>query len=183
MSKRLFPIAFALMAFFVVVGLVNVVAAQSTSLLPAQIADIFNLTGPDGSGSAQFVTSRVQLALVIALGIVVLIAVVYAIMAAIKYIQSQGDSGKIEEAQKSITAIFMGIAAMLLAIVGIVLVFVFFGASRPDPNLFQTCLSAPNSEGCKACLADPAADLCEDCEGAYENFANNNVPITDVRCR
>ncbi|KXK09722.1 MAG: hypothetical protein QY330_02650 [Candidatus Dojkabacteria bacterium] len=180
MSKRFFPVAFALMAFFVVVGLVNVVAAQS--LLPAQIADIFNLTGPDGSGSAQFVTSRVQLALVIALGIVVLIAVVYAIMAAIKYIQSQGDSGKIEEAQKSITAIFMGIAAMLLAIVGIVLVFVFFGASRPDPNLFQTCLSAPNSVGCKACLADPADSVCTGCEAEYEAFAKGQGQIS-VNCK
>ena len=160
--------------------------ARAQNLLPGQISDIFNLLGPQGSGSAGFVQSRIQLGLVLALGAVVLVAVVYAIMAALKYIQSQGDAGKIEEAQKAIKAIFLGIGAMLVAIVGIVLVFVFFGANRPDPSLFQTCLSAAGSKACvESCLigenprnADntgyDTTNLCGKCELAYFNFASGD---------
>ena len=154
--------------------------ARAQNLLPGQISDIFNLLGTEGSGSAGFVQSRIQLGLVLALGAVVLVAVVYAIMAALKYIQSQGDAGKIEEAQKAIKAIFLGIGAMLVAIVGIVLVFVFFGANRPDPSLFQTCLSAPNSTGCQACIdQDPANDasLCVTCEDAYKALALSGTAL------
>ncbi|KXK26785.1 MAG: hypothetical protein TR69_WS6001000806 [candidate division WS6 bacterium OLB20] len=162
--------------------LTGVTTVQAQSLLPGQIADIFNLLGPGGSGSAGFVTSRIQLGLVLALGAVVLIAVVYAIMAAIKYIQSQGDAGKIEEAQKAIQAIFFGIGAMLIAIVGIVLVFVFFGANRPDPALYQVCLTSPDSEGCESCLAgeDPGTrgartnTACGQCEEFFETQVQDN---------
>ncbi|MFQ5493458.1 MAG: hypothetical protein ACE5DX_04835 [Candidatus Dojkabacteria bacterium] len=154
--------------------------ALAQSLIPPQIQDIFNLLGPGGSGAAGFLTSRIQLALILALGAVVLVAVVYAIVAAIKYISSQGDAGKIEEAQKAIKAIFLGVASMLIAIVGIVLVFVFFGAVRPDPSLHQVCLSAPNSTGCRACYddADPGGNNsnCFRCDEDYERISRGQRP-------
>jgi len=158
--------AFLFLSLFLASAIIFPVAAQD--LLPSQIGDIFNLLGEDGTGASGFVTSRVQLGLVLALGAVVLIAVVYAIMAAIKYIQSQGDAGQIEEAQKAIKAIFLGIGAMLIAIVGIVLVFIFFGATPTNPALYQVCLSAPESEGCRACIGEIEVDgLCDACEAAY----------------
>jgi len=139
------------------------------SLLPEEITGIFDLMGPDGTQTSVFLTSRVRVGLVIALAVLVLVAVVYAMIAAFKYIQSQGDAGKIEEAQKAIKAIFMGIAAMLIGVVGIVLVFVFFGATKPNASLFQTCLSAPNSVGCDACMSGGAGDAtCNKCEEAYK---------------
>lgn len=148
------------------------VSAQN-SLLPEEISNVFDLFGEDGSLTTVFVTSRVRVALVIALGILILVAVVYALIAAFKYIQSQGDPGKIEEAQKAIKAIFMGVAAMMVGIVGIVLVFVFFAATRPDASLFQVCLSAPSSGGCASCMqvAGSTADLCETCEQEYRDEA------------
>lgn len=144
------------------------VMAQS-GLLPEQITNIFNLLGTDGRQTASFISSRVRVGLIIALALLILVAVVYALIAAFKYIQSQGDPGKIEEAQKAIKAIFYGIAAMMIGIVGIVLVFVFFAARRPDPSLFQSCLSAPNGDACKACTdTDTSNDtLCTDCEAQY----------------
>jgi len=150
------------------VGMLNV--ANATSLLPDQISDLFNLLGGQGESTTQFVTSRVQLGLVIALGVVVLVAVVYAILAAIRYIRSQGEAGEIEEATKAIKAIFFGIGAMLIAIVGIVLVFVFFGATRPGTELFQTCISEPGSDACGVCLADgrDGNNQCEQCEKEYD---------------
>ena len=165
-------VAFAAGGFFL--------GVKAQNLLPPQIIEIFNLLGKEGAGAAGFLTSRIQLALVIALGAVVLVAVVYAILAAFKYISSQGDAGKIEEAQKAIKAIFLGIAAMLIAIVGIVLVFVFFGAARPDPSLYQVCLSAPNSPGCDACYNDSDPDAtssnCFKCNDDYERIARGDTP-------
>lgn len=169
-------------AAFAFVGML--LPARAQNLLPPQITDIFGLLGVGGSGAAGFVTSRIQLGLVLALGAVVLISVVYAILAAFKYIQSQGDSGKIEEAQKAIKAIFFGIAAMLIAVVGIVLVFVFFGASRPNPELTQVCLSAPGSKGCNACKTLGIEDTgCKACEDIYTQVAAGDVDLpTDGPC-
>lgn len=147
------------------------------SFLPDNIANIFDLLGEGGSGTAGFITSRVGTALFFALGVLVLFAVVYSLIAAFKYIQSQGDPGQIEEAQKAIKAIFFGIAAMFIGIVGIALVFVFFVSDQPDPSLFQTCLSAPNSGGCGSCKdagsVDSPANECYQCELWYEAVARN----------
>ncbi len=161
------------------------VHAQNNSFLPKQIIDLFNLMGQDGAGTAGFITGRVRTGLFIALGILILVAVVYALLAAFKYIQSQGDSSKIEDAQKAIKAIFMGIAAMMIGIVGIVLVFVFFSASQPAAELFQTCISAPNSVGCEDCKENGSVvgGICASCEEQYAALAAGAGTITISDCR
>jgi hypothetical protein len=121
--------------------------------LPDTIENIFDILGDEGTGTNEFAQSRVQTALLIFLAVLVIAAVVYSAIAALKYIQSQGDPGKIEEAGKAVKAIFIGLAVMLLSIVGIVLVFVFFGAEFFGAESYQTCLSAANSKGCIACKA------------------------------
>ncbi|MFQ5493457.1 MAG: hypothetical protein ACE5DX_04830 [Candidatus Dojkabacteria bacterium] len=180
--KKIIRVATFSIASFLAAG--YLLPAYAQSLLPKEIEQIFNLLGAGGSGAAGFLTSRIQLGLVLALGAVVLVAVIFAISAAIKYISSQGDAGKIEEAQKAIKAIFLGVGAMLIAIVGIILVFVFFGATRPDPSLFQTCLSAPNSVGCDNCLetGDAEAGTCGDCEAYYEEIATGGSPARNDDC-
>ena len=157
---------------------VNVSAQNNNTLFPQEIQNIFDLFGPSGSGVVSFVVSRIQLALFIAIGFLVLVAVVYALIAAFKYIRSQGDPGEIEEAQKAIKAIFFGIAAMLIAIIGIVLVFVFFGVGVPEPELFQTCVSAPNSVGCQSCRQDGNLNVCQFCEEIYQEQASRR--LTDI---
>ncbi len=164
----------------IVLILPTAVSAQTSNLLPEQINEIFNLFGEDGSGTASFISGRVRTGLYIALGLIILVAVVYALIAAFKYIQSQGDPGKIEEAQKAIKAIFMGIAAMLIGIVGVVLVFVFFGAGRVDPTLTQVCLSAPNSNGCEICKADVENSQCTACNAWYAAYAAGTQPETAI---
>lgn len=177
----------AITAAMFLVSVVFVLPAQAQakkSFLPGNIDRIFDLLGEDGSGTAGFVTSRVGTALFFTLGVLVLFGVVYAIIAAFKYIQSQGDPGQIEEAQKAIKAIFYGIAAMFLGIVGIALVFVFFVADQPDPSLFQTCLNAPNSVGCESCKfeGNETDNRCESCEAWYDNVANDaKTSINDIR--
>lgn len=154
-------------------------STQAQTLLPDNIQEIFNLLGPEGSGVVPFIVSRVQLALFIAIGLLVLVAVIYALLSAFKYIRSQGDPGEIEEAQKAIKAIFFGLAAMLIAIIGIVLVFVFFGLGTPEPELFQVCVSAPNSVGCQRCQQDGQSNTCQFCEAAYQSLSTQRIPDTN----
>jgi fumarate reductase subunit D len=158
------------------------VHAQNSSLIPDSILRIFELLGTDGRQSASFISSRIRVGLIIALALLILIAVVYALLAAFKYIQSQGDPGKIEEAQKAIKAIFYGVAAMMIGIVGIVLVFVFFSASRPDASLFQTCISEPNSYACTTCVDEDASNdtVCSACEDKYEADQDPGVECTKL---
>jgi hypothetical protein len=163
----------------------TVMAQGSTSFLPEPIQNIFGLLGNEGAGTATFITGRVSTALFFTMGILVLFGVIYAIMAAFRYIRSQGDAGEIENATKSIKAIFYGVAAMMIGIVGIALVFVFFNAGRPNPDLFQTCLSAPNSVGCTVCKAEGivGGNQCETCENNYKEFAINRGHDLTNECK
>lgn len=175
MKKQVFA-SLLMSPLFLLLFSVGVHAQTDPSFLPEQILSLFNLLGPDGSGTASFIVSRVRVGLFIALGVIIVVAVIYALLASFKYIQSQGDPGKIEEAQKAIKAIFMGIAAMMIAIVGVILVFVFFGTSPVEPNLYQTCLSAPNSLGCDSCRAEGInGGDCRTCEGLYAEVARGGT--------
>lgn len=170
---RLSTVAVLLVLFLIVTGTTVMAASTAnTSFLPTQITDIFNLLGPSGICASQYVTTRVRWAFFLVLGGLVLVAVVYSILAAYKYVTSQGETGKIEEANKSIKAIFMGIAAMAVGIVGIVIVFTIIGAKKTDPSLTQVCINASASEGCKACVEDVNGETCTTCENAYEQACN-----------
>lgn len=61
---------------------------------------------------------------------IIAVAIFGIIQAAIKYIRSEGDEGKVEEATKSIKNVFIGIGALLVGIVGLVIVLSFFGAQE-----------------------------------------------------
>lgn len=103
------------------------------------------------------------------------------------------------------------IFAAFLGFIGIISLapFVFFNVGTPPPPtaLFQTCLSAPSSEGCEACRlggeyvdlspeeqslvgplppnAKEAADLCSQCEDEYRIIAGSGGTMADVsdECR
>jgi hypothetical protein len=85
----------AIMSMFGFLSLMTsgVSAQTDSSFLPEQILSLFDLLGPQGTGTATFITSRVRVGLFIALGVIILVAVVYALLASFKYIQSQGDPG------------------------------------------------------------------------------------------
>ncbi len=152
-KAKLFIIAFfAALMSFMALGAMPALAApedelctDNTSLLPKQVCQIFNSTAKDPAG---FVTNRVRFGLVVALGVVVLVAVIFSIIAAIKYISSQGDESKVESAKKSVANILIGLAVLFIAFVGIILIFTIFGVTPTDPKLCNACLTAPESEGC-----------------------------------
>ena len=170
------------MAAFLSLGVFAVVLekAYAQSLLPKPLQDIFDLFGPKGIGAASFLSNRVALVLFLFLGAVVLIAVFYALSAAIKYIRSEGDPGKIEEAQKAIKAIFLGIAAMFIGIVGIILIFVFFNVNITDPSLEQLYLQAAGSNGATHCrdrggIDGDTTNICKYCVELFQDAAGANA--------
>jgi uncharacterized membrane protein YidH (DUF202 family) len=80
-------------------------------------------------GALGFATERIQQVVsLIFIGIIV-ISVFIIVQAGVKYIQSQGEEGKIAEAQKAIRSVFVGIAILFVGIIGLILVLAFFGGT------------------------------------------------------
>lgn len=106
-----------------------------------------NLCGGD-SGAANAIGlgfTLVQTILSLIFVGIIAVAVYTIIRAAIKYIRAEGDDSKVEEAQKSIKRVFIGIGALLVGIVGLAIVIALFGASggltsTVDTDILQECL-------------------------------------------
>jgi uncharacterized membrane protein YidH (DUF202 family) len=72
---------------------------------------------------------------------IIIFSIYVIIKAAIKYIRSEGDPAKIEEAQKAIKSVFIGIAALFVGLIGIIIIIAFFGAG----NALNTTGNATNT--------------------------------------
>lgn len=162
MKNRIIQTSFAVIALFAsltVLFVVPVAAAQPPSPtvpttnegglnLCTYIRPICNALGIDVNdpanqaegGVGNFIEQRAQLILSLIFIGIVMIAVYIIITNGIKYIQSQGDEGKIKEAQKAIKTVFIGIAVLFIGIAGLVLVLVALNAT----NLLNQ-----DSEGCR----------------------------------
>lgn len=161
---------------------VTKVSAAET-ILPEEIADIVDQF-PGGAGLLGFITSRIRLVVAIMLIALVLFSIVYALMASFKYVRSQGDPGQIEEAQKAIKAIWMGVASLFISIIGMVLVINIFGSQLPT-TIYETCIIAPQSEGCAVCEDegdDDESNLCSFCEEEYKILAIRDDYQVDPQC-
>lgn len=96
------------------------------------IADIEVTSGLCGGSATNTATTigawlRFGLSLIF-IGIII-IAIVSIIKAAIEYIRSEGDEGKVQEASKSIKSVFIGIGALIVGLVGLAIVLTVIGAS------------------------------------------------------
>lgn len=83
----------------------------------------------DGEPAVTAAVSLVRLALQLIFIGIIIISIYIIIRAAVKYIRSEGDDTKIQEAQKAIKSVFIGIAALFIGIIGIVIILAFFNAS------------------------------------------------------
>lgn len=79
-----------------------------------------------GAVAQNFLRARLNLGLSLLFIGIILIAVFIIVQAGIKYVQSQGDEGKIAEAQKAIKSVFLGIGVLFVGLIGIILVLVVF---------------------------------------------------------
>ncbi len=80
-------------------------------------------SGPPGT-TTNFIINLLTNGLILMFTIVIVIAIVYAVLAGLKYIQSQGESDKVEEAQNALKSVFIGV---LVVFVGVVIVVVIAG--------------------------------------------------------
>lgn len=146
---KLFTISIiSLVSLFIVLGSVNTVHARgsasgSTSTDESVICTIFpflndipavndSICNPGQEGGEKAVSdvvafARLGLSLIF-IGII-LIAVYVIIKAAVKYIRSEGNEDKIQEAQKAIKQVFVGIGALFVGLIGLVIIIVFFNAT------------------------------------------------------
>ncbi len=149
--------------------------ANAQSLLPSFLRDL--LDDWNNSTATDKLVGFVRLALTLAFGIVILAAVAFSIMAAIKYIRSQGDAGQVEEANKAIKAIFQGVIAMFIGIIGVVLVFFIFDVALPDPSLPPVCVKCPESYDCRVCSEGKIES------GDFYTYNNTQTNITEANCK
>ena len=108
----------------------SVFAVEDITFLPSYINEI--IQSFSGGNEKDYVNQRIRLGMTILFIVVFIVAIAYSALAAIKFITSQGDSGKLEESKGAVKAILMGFAAMLVSIVGVFLVIVIFGGSTGD---------------------------------------------------
>lgn len=171
--KKLSKLSFlSLVVTYFLANLATIVNAQS--LMPDFLTELLN--DWNDTSAVEKIRGFVRLALTLAFGIVILAAVAFSIVAAIKYIRSQGDAGQVEEANKAIKAIFQGVIAMFVGIIGVVLVFFIFDVALPDPNLPASCVQCPESPLCQRCLdgEESASDDCDRELGDNESCASFN---------
>lgn len=98
----------------------------------------------DKSGATSFIRFLLSAVFV---GIII-ISIYVVIKSALKYIQSEGDDKKIGEASKAIKAVFIGIAALFVGIIGIIIVLAFFNATgalttEDTPGIIDNLLGTP----------------------------------------
>lgn len=125
----------ALLAF---VSPFTVSAQTSKTILPDQLKQIptYNVDTL-GSNSSKIVTSVLTIMFIV----VFVVAVFYTFMAAIKYIRSEGNEQKVEEAKNAIKAVLFGVAAMFIAIVGILLINAFFNGGPAGTDALTNAIN------------------------------------------
>lgn len=149
---------------------------KAVNFLPEPIDEFISQFGTDGAGVTSYIVDKAVFIMYLVFGFIILLAIYNAILAAIKYIRSQGDQAQIDEAQKAIKAIFMGIGALFVGILGIILVFVFFNVRKPSTPFTQTCFAHSDSIACKTCLKEGSLtqnNFCTLCERQYKEIASN----------
>lgn len=78
-------------------------------------------SGPAGT-TTRFVLNLLTNGLILLFTGIIIVAIVYSALAGLKYIRSQGEAEKIEEAQNALKAVFIGVAAVFVGIIGVILI-------------------------------------------------------------
>lgn len=97
--------------------------------------------------------SRIRALFFIAVGVIILTAIVMTLRMALKLIMSGGKEEKEKEAFDGIKAIFVGIIFLFVILLAIPIVLGFFGVKFNDMTSgMLICVKAPQSAGCYACM-------------------------------
>jgi len=82
--------------------------------------------------STKFVIGALTNALILLFVFVIIAAIIFAILAGFKYIQSQGDAEKVKEAQEALKSVLIGVATVFLGVIGVVIISGIFTSSNTD---------------------------------------------------
>lgn len=82
----------------------------------------------EGQGAVDAAVSLAGIAVSLIFVGIIAIAIFVIIKAAVKYIQSEGDESKVEEATKAIKNVFIGIGALIIGIIGLVIILALFSS-------------------------------------------------------
>lgn len=122
----------ALLAF------VSPLAVSAQTILPPVLNNIPKYSVDKlPTNASQIVTSVLTIMFIV----VFVVAVFYTFMAAIKYIRSEGNEQKVEEAKNAIKAVLFGVAAMFIAIVGILLINAFFNGGAAGTSALEQAIT------------------------------------------
>ncbi len=92
-----------------------------------------SLCGSDISGGAASAIDTgealIQFALSMIFVGIIAFAIFVIIKAAVKYIRSEGDESKVEEANKAIKNVFIGIGALIVGVIGLVIILGIFSSA------------------------------------------------------
>src|SRR5690606_26169469 len=106
---------------------VNLICRIFPFLAKAEAFNINAICGNvDSTEVGNSIQSTITLITTLIFIVIILFAVFIIIKAAVKYIRSEGDDTKIQEAQKAIKSVFVGIAALFIGVIGIIIVLAFF---------------------------------------------------------
>ncbi|MEI6887070.1 MAG: hypothetical protein WCK31_02420 [bacterium] len=107
------------------------VSVNAQSLIPTFLDPLVKAGSSLGTEPGTSTVTLLSSILTIVFIVVFLVAIVYTFMAAIKYIRSEGNEQKVEEAKNAVKAVLFGVGAMFVAILGVVLISAFFGVTDP----------------------------------------------------
>lgn len=91
-------------------------------------------TGTSTATAGATIRSTFNLIVSLVFAAIIIFAIFIIIKSAITYIRSEGDETKIQQAQKAIKSVFIGIAALFVGLIGIIIIIAFFGAGNALSN-------------------------------------------------
>ena len=130
--KKLFTVVSVVMLFCVGLVMPVKVFAECTGVLEFLAGtplEKFACQSVD-TDPADRILSLIQAGITIFFVLVLIVAVIYTLIAAVKYIRSEGNEQKVEGAKNAIKAVLMGVAAIFIALIALVIInSVFIGDS------------------------------------------------------
>lgn len=99
-----------------------------------------NIIPQGGPGTTVlFIINVTRNALILLFAVIILVAIFYTASAGLKYIRSEGESDKIEEAQNALRAVFIGILATFIGVIGVFVITGIFSNQGADQIRESLC--------------------------------------------
>lgn len=121
-------------------------------LLPGGLGGTASGLQPGGDADSDprinFIIGLISNGMILLFVIIIVAGIIYAALAGLKYIQSQGASDKIEEAQNSLKYVLIGVAAVFIGIIGVLIISSAFGDTG-DARKAMYCFLSPSEANCK----------------------------------